>query len=266
MRSFLRYPGNKKRLSPTINQYIPKSDFWEPFVGGGSLLLSVADKYPSVQLYANDTNPGVVDLWDILSDPDDKRLQALVNKIMHTKNVDLDMWQEIKASPPSAYRFIFLNLTSYNGYIHDKTGPIGGMSQEGKKWKVDCLWRPEKYIYYLASYHKLLAGRLTAKCEDMFDSVLWDNTVFIYLDPPYYEQGKSLYQEFGDFDHARLADRLHSTNNHWILSYDIHPKIKELYSDCNIMEVSGFSGAKHEEQMEYLISNREFESDQNQLF
>ena len=262
IKSLFRYPGNKKRLCSTILQYIRCDKFWEPFVGGGSLLLAVSQKYPDVELYANDINPSVSDFWDIVSDINSSRVNVLIEEIKNIPKMTLDIWKEIKKSPASALRFIVLNMTSYNGYIHDKTGPIGGQIQEGKKWNVNSLWNPRKIIYHIHEYHRLLSGRLKVENKSLFDSSLWGQEIFIYLDPPYWEQGKYLYAEFGQFDHQKLHQYLSGTKNHWILSYDVHTEVKKLYKDYEIIEVSGFSGAKHEEQIEYLISNRQFVSDQ----
>jgi DNA adenine methylase len=228
--------------------------------------LATAKKFPDIKLYANDLNPGVVDFWDIVSDKDRTRVDRLIKDIEDIPEMTLDLWKEIKSRQYSALRFIVLNLTSYNGYIHEKSGPIGGMNQDGKKWTVNTLWKPDKLIQTIRSYHKLLSGRTTVALKDLFEDDLWSKDVFIYLDPPYCEQGGNLYQEFGQFDHLKLQDYLRKTDNPCILSYDIQPEIYDLYKDFHIIEVSGFSGAKHAEQMEYLISNRPFEGDQGVLF
>jgi DNA adenine methylase len=57
----------------------------------------------------------------------------------------------------------------------------------------------------------------------------------IYCDPPYWEQGGALYKHsFGPAEHIRLANALRECQNPWVLSYDDHPAIHELYAWADI--------------------------------
>jgi DNA adenine methylase len=54
---------------------------------------------------------------------------------------------------------------------------------------------------------------------------------FVYVDPPYYAQGKNLYRHsYTDADHVALAAFLRGQGYPWLLSYDNHPRIRELYA------------------------------------
>jgi site-specific DNA-adenine methylase len=54
---------------------------------------------------------------------------------------------------------------------------------------------------------------------------------FVYLDPPFYQQGQVLYKHaFQEEDHVRMARTLRSAAYRWVLSYDDHPAIRELYN------------------------------------
>jgi DNA adenine methylase len=61
---------------------------------------------------------------------------------------------------------------------------------------------------------------------------------FIYLDPPYYEKGAQLYKHnMSPEDHEDLATRLQACKAQWLLSYDDHPRIRELYDWAQIEPV-----------------------------
>lgn len=67
----------------------------------------------------------------------------------------------------------------------------------------------------------------------------------VYLDPPYYVQGSSLYREFyRPENHRRLKSSLDALKLPWLLSYDNVDEIKELYCDYQQKEVS-FSYSVH---------------------
>src|SRR5262249_38928824 len=54
---------------------------------------------------------------------------------------------------------------------------------------------------------------------------------FVYIDPPYYLQGNALYKHgMSEKDHERLAELLRKLRFRWVLSYDDHTRIRELYS------------------------------------
>jgi DNA adenine methylase len=60
----------------------------------------------------------------------------------------------------------------------------------------------------------------------------WPAKTLVYLDPPYYVKGRSLYLDFyGVDDHAKIADLLLNTpwTQKWIVSYDDVPEISGLY-------------------------------------
>ena len=69
------------------------------------------------------------------------------------------------------------------------------------------------------------------------------DSVFIFLDPPYYSATKSaLYGKNGNlhkiFDHERLAQTLKESNHKWLITYDDSEYIRELFSFANITEWS----------------------------
>jgi site-specific DNA-adenine methylase len=70
-------------------------------------------------------------------------------------------------------------------------------------------------------------------CADYMPMLTDPAPAIVYLDPPYVKAGKSCYHE-GEFDHARLAAALRECPHPWVLSYDGHPLIHELYAFADI--------------------------------
>lgn len=59
----------------------------------------------------------------------------------------------------------------------------------------------------------------------------------MYADPPYVEQGAALYKHaMGERDHFRLRDALRDCEACWVLSYDDHELIRDLYSTWATIE------------------------------
>ena len=61
----------------------------------------------------------------------------------------------------------------------------------------------------------------------------WPEKTLIYLDPPYFEQGRELYYDYyKPDDHETLAEFIGTKmgNRSWIVSYDNVAQIKKLYA------------------------------------
>ena len=59
------------------------------------------------------------------------------------------------------------------------------------------------------------------------------NNIFIFFDPPYYEQGKNLYTNFFKHeDHEILKSNIDKLKEyHWILTYDNQIEISKIYKE-----------------------------------
>lgn len=82
------------------------------------------------------------------------------------------------------------------------------------------------------------------------------NALF-YLDPPYYNSKKYYDEEFGEDDHMRLLETLKKIKGKWILSYNNHDKIKEMYREFRVLETGRFNNLSNRngEYKELIIKN-----------
>ena len=83
-------------------------------------------------------------------------------------------------------------------------------------------------------------AELRITCGDFRDAIeTAHENCFLYLDPPYFEKGNQLYKfSMSREDHEDLATRLRATPARWVLSYDDHPVIRQLYDWATIHEIS----------------------------
>ena len=84
-----------------------------------------------------------------------------------------------------------------------------------------------------------VCDNLIVQCASYENSLRRHNDeTFIYADPPYLLEKSTLYGERGsthkDFDHLRFAEEIKKKNN-WVISYNPHPEILELYKDYKIV-------------------------------
>lgn len=257
VKSFFRYPGGKSRLAKQIFGIIENkvdldniNSYVEPFIGGGSMLLYVTQRLMNLQSCTiNDKDDGIYAIWkSILGNPDEliKKLNdykptvdsyiSFGFRLNETYILDDYPIEEI------AFEKIALHQMSYSGLGLKSGSPIGGFEQKGK-YKIDCRYNPETMTRKINDIVNLFRkipkiAVSNVDCLEILDDdkEIDNKNTLVYLDPPYYQIGNTLYQEgMTEYEHFELSNVLKSLNNaNWFISYDDCQFIRDLYSDCDI--------------------------------
>ena len=246
LRSPLRYPGGKFRLSKTIFGYIPDhKEYRELMVGGGSVFLRMLDAYPERKYWINDINSDLIAFWKTLK----SKSFSLADEAESFKNRYKDNGKELfillknrddwKGEFEIALRLYILNMISFSGLVD--AGGYSKLSFEGR--------------FTVASFSRI--RELSNKLKNVkitnrsFESVTkkFGSDVFLYIDPPYFKQKNSkLYGIRGtyhiNFNHLLLRETLNNSKFNWLLSYDDSEYIRELYTndDFIIKSIDGHYG------------------------
>lgn len=240
----LRYPGSKRQLIPlfekliTANSPVPQL-FVEPFAGGASVGLHlIADGWVDRLLLA-DSDPLLASFWEVACfDP-----HWLVDAMWDTP-VTVAKWSHFRDNPVRSKRdralaCLFLNRTSFSGILHEQAGPLGGWDQ-ASDYKIDCRFPKNTLEQRILHIGKLADNGFI---EDVWHADYRDtiglvrrrqgykeNRIWLYLDPPFYAKSQKLYRDsFSENDHQTLARLVTRLSGRWVLSYDFHPEIEELY-------------------------------------
>lgn len=243
----LRYPGGKTSLFPLFDNMMKSNSlrnitYVEPFAGGAGAALTLLLLEKVDWIVINDLDRAIYSFWQSALFDTLKFIDKL-----HGTPVTINEWQKQRAiyCDPYAHTFdlgfatFFLNRTNISGILNG--GPIGGLNQNGK-WKVDARFNKEKLsrrIHQVAAYkNRISVGNKNG--VDLVKDFLGRSDVLIYLDPPYFKKGASLYlNHFKAQDHIALANVLNdSPDDFWLLTYDNTEEIKSLYSDRETYEFS----------------------------
>lgn len=243
----LRYPGGKAELCEYIENVIKVNDlcgceFYEPFAGGASASIALLQKGIITKAVLIEKDPLIYSFWKSVFE----HTEDLCTLIDETR-IDIDTWNELKKYrsieipvstmiPVLGFAGLFFNRTNFSGILD--AGPIGGQSQEGK-YKINCRFNKNRLIDII-SFISLYKDRVEVVWSDAIsylknsrDYLLTRNS-FAYIDPPYYDKGKSLYRHyFENKDHCELANLLKNCNFPWLLSYDNCVFINDLYNGKN---------------------------------
>ncbi len=235
IKSPLRYPGGKSRFVHLIGHLVPPFvEFREPFVGGGSVFLYLKQKFPNSQFWVNDLYPELYFFW--------KHCQKDVTVLMK----QIGKWRMEFAEGKELYHFLAENIASFNEmekaaafFIFNRitfsgTTEAGGYSAQAFKGRFT-----DSSIERLRGFSVLLDNIHITNFDYASVVEAPGNSVFLFLDPPYYSATKSaLYGKNGKlhkvFDHQRLANVLKDCSHQWLLTYDDSEYIRELYEFANI--------------------------------
>ena len=242
----LRYPGGKTQLAKFVQHTIEINNivspiYCEPFCGGAGVAIDLLLGHKVDSIILNDFDICIYSIWNAILNDTNLLLQRI-----HDTPVNMKVWHEqhriygdLKAtgeySIELAFATFFLNRTNMSGIITG--GPIGGLEQKGN-YKLDCRYNKgtlKKKIQDIAAAHERIQ-LYHMDAADLIRTILVHQDperLFVFFDPPYYQQGKNLYKNaFNDDGHVALSDAIREMNAFkWILTYDNHQRIQEIYQD-----------------------------------
>lgn len=243
----LRYPGGKSSMYNKIleiinNNNITNFTYTEPFAGGFGIGIRMILENKANKAIINDVDYAIYSFWfSILNYTKDfceliKNSPITVEEWKKQKNILQDKHK--KTVLEVGFATFFLNRTNRSGIL--KAGPIGGYNQNGN-YLIDCRFNKNELINrinYIAQ-HRDKIDVYNLDVIDLINNVLTkrEDNLFINFDPPYVTQGSELYVNyFVEDDHRRLSEVISQQINekNWIITYDNHPLISEIYSDYKI--------------------------------
>lgn len=239
----LRYPGGKSRACKKMDPFFPDlrdyTDFYEPFIGGGSVAIHIAKKYPSLNIWVNDLHQPVANFWQQLRDKGyemEQKLQELKSRYPDQSSAHGLFLQakEYLDITPAESQDLFWAACSF--YIINKCS-FSGLTQSSafSKQASDSNFSM-KGILKLSVYQKLIQNwKITnLSYEDLLEESSPKSGVFVYLDPPY-DIKDNLYGKNGSthkgFDHDKFAEDCNNSSTDMMISYNSDQLVKDRFTD-----------------------------------
>ena len=282
LRSPLRYPGGKQKSIPFLSTLISRyehdhgiTEFREPFLGGGSILLYAISNHLGKQFWGNDANRLLIDFWKQVQE-DANALCLEVEKFQghySGPRKKSPAWtafrnqllQDLNALPDNqrhnATRFFVLNRSTSSGVTES-----GGLTP-----LAYCERFTPSSIDRLRNLAGKLGNAVSFTCGDYAPLLQKPGQgVFIFLDPPYFSaEGSGLYGKQGNlhrgFDHEKLAAALKNCEHSWLMTIDHSEKIYEIYSPwtythpwSKVYGMTNVNGNSSKIGAELLVANFDF--------
>ncbi len=242
----LRYPGGKALLSTYVSGVLEENllsgcIFYEPYAGGASVSLDLLRMGFIDRAVLVERDPLVFAFWSSVFSNADALCAAV-----EACPVTLQTWHELQSAKAVddprkssltllelGLAGLFFNRTNFSGILG--AGPIGGQRQTSA-YKIDCRFNKTALVRQIQAA-ALLGPRVSVRFGDALTFLrrnaarISSGFSFVYIDPPYYAQGRKLYRHhYIDSDHVALANYITAQGYPWLVSYDDHPRIRELYA------------------------------------
>lgn len=237
---FLKWAGGKQALVGVLTSAFPArfGRYYEPFVGGGSVALTLAHSRAVIC----DENTWLIDAYLAVRE-NWRRVADVLDGMVNTKREFL----RVRAIRPEtlplyerAAHFIYLNKTCFRGLFRvNRRGQFNVPYGE-----YDRRYYDPKNLEAVAT---VLAEFEIRRGDFEFGLAGVERADFVYLDPPYFKLGG--YSDFnrytpGQFrqsDHVRLAAvcrELDERGVFWAVSNSDTPLVRDLFRGFYILELS----------------------------
>lgn len=244
--TFFSRQGGKSRCAKHLIPMFPHAHTYvEVFVGAGNVILRIPKNTFATEII-NDLDSTIYQIFtDIqkVSLDDVKDMDFIANG---------DRWECVHTTdatelPPAAR----LEHNLYHIYFSF----AGGMSSYYASPRSTTTSRKTTLMDRLPAIQERLSGVVVR--NESYEDIIKEydgEDVFFYLDPPYYQSDASGYKH-KTIDHVSLRDLLTNTKGKWLISYNDHPFIRELYKDFTIKTIKTFYTIKRAEVEELVITN-----------
>ena len=266
----ISYYGGKARLADRLIEWMPDHDnYFEAFAGG----LSVFFKKKKAKWSAvNDLDSDISNLYYVCSRKDlFKEFKELAFYLVQSKDIYDIIRENIKEGKgkfeiPNVQRavdYFFYISTSFNNR------PGTSLSKNANKWGNDLL---EKVAYSRKKMEDVYISNMDV--NDFIDKYIGTEKAFWFFDPPYYVANDTEYYShvFRRYHHERFSKSIKKlatkSNANIMITYDDHPKVRELFDGFYIKEVGVKYSSTYEtvDTNEIVITNYELYDNQQSLF
>ncbi len=265
----LKWAGGKRQLLPVLIKNIPDkfNTYYEPFIGGAALLISLYSLNKINESVISDINKDLYNLYKTIKENPQQLIDELDNLEFKNNKEDYYKARELfNSTEDPANRsalLIYLNRHGYNGLYRVNSSnkfnvPFGKYNNPGMP----------------SSRNIMALSELFQSCTIMnSDFELTVNNAkkgdFVYFDPPYMPLSKTSYftgythSGFDEKDQERLAKTFQELSDRGVYVMESNSStdfIKELYKDFNLLEVDARRninsvGTKRNSIKELIITN-----------
>lgn len=235
-RSPFRYPGGKTWLVPRIQAWLrrlpsPPAEFIEPFVGGGSISLSVAFEQLAQHVTMVERDAQVAAVWQTIIDGDGGWLAEQIALFDLTAESVATILSAMPLTiQEEAFQTILRNRVNHGGILAPGAGTVNS-GEHGKGLK--SRWYPQTLKQRILNI-MAIRERITFISGDglavLRQHAQRPDAVF-FIDPPYTASGKRAGRRLytcSELDHGELFRIASTLRGDFLMTYDHTAEMREL--------------------------------------
>ncbi|KAI9103462.1 S-adenosyl-L-methionine-dependent methyltransferase [Phlyctochytrium arcticum] len=191
MKPFISYVGSKSKIMKEINSKLPKviNRYFEPFVGGASVLFHIGTKYQNIEhFFINDKDKEIINLYKSVRDNCTELIHELEELNTYRDKESFLMFLDIfnnerkgmSLAARSALYIYLLKLSFNNNLKHDGDIIKPTYSKTNAKSNLYKLENIQEVSSFLNKVNILNMDYVT-----FLKSVSFKKGDFVFLDPPY---------------------------------------------------------------------------------
>jgi len=260
----LRYPGGKSKVAKTLVNKFPFEidEYREPFIGGGSVALEFAQRYPNVPIWINDKYEHLYHFWVNVQSNSENLFDFLVAAKEKNNNEDKarklfnESKEQIRTEKDSFKRaclFWILNKCSYSGLTENSKFSPTASNQNFTTKNARKILNVSKIIknWGITNYDYSVLMQKNG------------TNTFLFLDPPY-KIKSNLYGKDGEhhesFSHEQFIEQCKKCNHNWIVTYNNDETLKMGYEGFYLDELKMTYTFQRGKTKELVVSNYKHKS------
>ena len=264
MKSFLTYIGSKKKFMKELNFPEKINNYYDPFVGGGSVYFEINNRYHVKKNYINDLDKELINVYMQIKNNFDELLKVL-EKL--TKERTREEFQKVvdeyntnkKDKLLLAAMYIYLNKRSYNGKLNYRKKNPGFIKPSYSKFRSKYNIHKEKDLRKLTKTIK--ETDIQSLDYKEFLSNKPKEGDFVFIDPPYFVRSvKQYYKNIFEIDDYKtlkgVCDGLNDKKVNFMITLNDNDDLKEIFRGYNIRVFGKYSISSREHiEKEMIITN-----------
>ncbi len=245
----IKWSGSKRSKSNEIINLMEDREYdtyYEPFVGGGSVLFQLLKSNKRFKKYVcSDINNDLISLWNLIKLSPNLVIESYT-KLWEELNADDDIerkkayFNTVRArfnKEKNPTDFMFIMRTTTNGMPrYNLSGDFNNSFHVTRKGIL-----PKTFSKTVLEWSQLLNENNVQFLHRSYEEIITHENDFLYLDPPY-ANTKGMY--YGTIDYGKLWEWLGSQKGKYMLSFDgkttntnsTYAVPKDLYSEHRYLE------------------------------
>lgn len=249
VKPIVNYIGSKARMYKKLDNYMPVyiENYYEPFVGGGSVLMYIKDRYNPRECYINDIDTSLINIYKTIRDKP-KELMVLLSTLDMDKSKE-EFFRQVERYNNDTTEdvvdrcatYIYLRKMSFNSNFHYR-GEARIKPYYSDLYKSRKIF-DEKTIKMQSDILKntqIYNEDYTTFIENVMPK-LGD---FVFIDPPYTVKGVNEYYIETIIDYSELkstCDRLDENGVMFMITMNDDKDVREIFKDYIIHSIKKHS-------------------------